>query len=257
MRNRRILITRQHAQAGEMIREIESRGGTAVVVPMIATGPPASWTACDDAIGRLGTFDALVFTSVNAVESFVGRTRTLGVPPALLAQVRAVAVGETTASALTLNGMPVILVPEKFSGASLGAALGDSLAGKRVLIPRGNIARETVPDALRRGGAIVETVNAYVTSVPEGIDRGIFVRRVVSGEFDVVTFASPSAAVNFSTLFGAEELREAAGNARIAVIGPSTGDAVRGLGLRVDIIARESTACGLVRSIDEFYRESI
>ena len=36
MRNRRILITRQHAQAGEMIREIESRGGTAVVVPMIA-----------------------------------------------------------------------------------------------------------------------------------------------------------------------------------------------------------------------------
>lgn len=254
MRNRRILITRQHEQAGEMIREIESRGGTAVVVPMIATGPPRAWTECDAAIGRLRTFDALVFTSVNAVESFVGRTRILGVPSASLAQVRAVAVGEATASALTGNGVPVILVPEKFAGTSLAAALGESLAGKHVLIPRGSIARETVPDALRDGGAIVETVTVYVTSLPEGIDRGSFVHRVVSGEFDVVTFASPSAAVNFGTLFRPEELRAASGHVRFAVIGPSTADAVRALGLGVDIIARESTAGGLVRSIDEFYR---
>jgi uroporphyrinogen III methyltransferase / synthase len=253
MRNRKILITRQREQAGEMIREIESRGGTAVVVPMIATGPPRTWTACDSAIGRLRTFDVLVFASANGVEGFVGRTRILGVPPASLAQVRAVAVGDATASALAASGVPVILVPEKFAGASLAAALGDSLAGKRVLIPRGDIAGETLPDALRGAGAIVETVTVYVTSVPEGIDRGSFVHRVVSGEFDVVTFASPSAAANFGTLFHAEELRAASGRTRIAVIGPSTADAVRALGLAVDIIAPESTACALVRSIDEYY----
>jgi uroporphyrinogen-III synthase len=124
MRNRKILITRQREQAGEMIREIESRGGTAVVVPMIATGPPRTWTACDSAIGRLRTFDVLVFASANGVEGFVGRTRILGVPPASLAQVRAVAVGDATASALAASGVPVILVPEKFAGASLAAALG-------------------------------------------------------------------------------------------------------------------------------------
>ena len=253
MLNRRILITRRHEQAGEMVREIELRGGTAVVVPMIAAGPPRAWTECDAAIGRLGTYDVLLFTSVNAVEGFAGRTRALGVPPAVLAQARAVAVGEATAAALTGNGLPVLFVPEEFSGASLALALGDSLAGKRVLLPRGNIARETVPDALREAGALVETVTVYVTSVPEGIDRGGFVRRVVSGEFDVVTFASPSAAANFCALFQPEELRCAADRVRIAVIGPSTADAVRALGLDVDIIARESTACGLVRSIDEYY----
>jgi uroporphyrinogen-III synthase len=253
MRNRRILVTRQHEQAGEMIREIELRGGTAVVVPMIITGPPRAWAECDAAIDRLGTYDALVFTSVNAVESFVGRTRMLGIPPALLARARSVAVGEATASALAGNGLPVVLVPEKFAGASLASALGDSLAGKRVLIPRGNIARETLPEALREGGAIVETVTVYVTSGPEGIDRGRFVHRVLSGEFDVVTFASPSAAVNFGTLFQAEELSAVHNNARIAVIGPSTADAVKALGLPVDIIARESTARGLVLCIDEYY----
>ncbi len=253
MRNRRILVTRQREQAGEMVREIERLGGNAVVVPMIATGPPGSWTECDAAVGRLGTYDALVFTSVNAVESFVGRTRTLGVPPARLARARSVAVGEATASALKESGLPVVFVPEKFTGESLALALGESLAGKRVLFPRGNIARETVPDALREGGAIVETVTVYVTSGPGGIDRESFVRRVLSGEFDVVTFASPSAAVNFGALFRADELSAVAGRARIAVIGPTTADAVRRLGLRVDIIARESTACGLVRCVDESY----
>jgi uroporphyrinogen-III synthase len=253
LRNRKILVTRQQERSGEMVREIEIRGGNAVVVPMIATGPPGAWTECDAAIGRLGTYDVLLFTSVNAVESFAGRTRTLGIPPAVLARAPSVAVGEATAAALKGNGLPVIFVPEEFSGASLALALGDSLAGKRVLLPRGNIARDTVPDALRQAGALVETVTVYETSAPEGIDRGSFVRRVVTGEFDVVTFASPSAAANFCALFRPEELRAAADHARIAVIGPSTADAVRALGLDVDIIARESTARDLVRCIDEYY----
>lgn len=253
LRNRTILVTRQREQAGEMIREIERRGGVALVVPMIATGPPASWTECDAAIGRLAGYDMLVFGSVNAVEGFVGRAHILGVPPGVLARSRTAAVGEATAAALTRGGMQAVLIPEEFTGTSLASALGGSLGGKRVLIPRGNIAREAVPDALRASGAVVETVTVYVTTKPEGIVAESFVRRVLSGEFDVVTFASPSSAVNFGSLFRADELSAVPDNARIAVIGPTTADAVRALGLPVDIIARESSARGLVGCIDEFY----
>jgi uroporphyrinogen III methyltransferase/synthase len=253
LRNRTILVTRQREQAGEMTREIERRGGNAVVVPMIATGPPGSWAECDAAIGRLGTYDILLFASVNAVESFVGRTHILGVPPGALARARTAAVGEATAAALTRGGMKAVLIPEEFTGMSLVAALGDSLAGTRVLIPRGNIAREAVPDALRAKGAVVETVTVYVTTKPEGIVAESFVHRVLSGEFDVVTFASPSSAANFGSLFRADELSAVPDNARIAVIGPTTADAVRALGLPVDIIARESSARGLVGCIEEFY----
>jgi len=253
LRNRTILITRQREQAGEMIREIESRGGNAVIIPMIATGPPPSWSECDGAIARLGTYDFMVFASVNAVDGFVGRANILGIPREALSRVPSAAVGETTASALTSSGLSVVLVPGSFTGASLARALGDSLAGKRVLIPRGNIAGETVSDELRSRGAIVETVTVYVTTKPEGIAAGSFVHRVLSGEFDVVTFASPSSAVNFGTLFRPDELASAADHARFAVIGPSTADAVRALGLPVDMIARESTATGLVRCIEEFY----
>ena len=131
--------------------------------------------------------------------------------------------------------------------------MGRSVGGERVLIPRGNIAREEVAESLRRAGAIVETVTVYVTSAPPGIAAGSFARRVLSGEFDVLTFASPSAAENFAALFRPEELAGVPDRAKIAVIGPTTADAVRRLGLPADIIARDSTGAGLIRSIEVFY----
>ena len=230
LRNRTILITRRREQAGEMIREIERKGGRAVVVPMIATGPPASWTACDAALRRIGEFDLVVFTSVNAVESFVPRAESLGVSRAVLAKTPAAAVGETTAGALAARGFPVAAVPESFSGADLTLALGGSLEGKRVLLPRGNLALDTVSDALQASGAVVESVTVYSTGKPEGREQENVVRRVLAGEFDVLTFASPSAAANFAALCGPDELAGVRDHATIAVIGPTTAAAlVRGI----------------------------
>jgi uroporphyrinogen-III synthase len=251
---RTILVTRRHEQAGEVVREIEARGGRAVVIPMIVTEPPRVWTECDAAIGRLETYDILLFTSANAVESFVGRARTLGVSPGSLSRLPAAAVGKATAAALKGCGLEATVNPGEFTGASLAQALGRPLSGKRVLIPQGNIARGTLSASLRENGAVVDTVTVYVTSKPEGTMRENFVRRVLSGEFDVVTFASPSAVANFGSLFPAGELSAVADHARIAVIGPTTEEAVRELGLAVDVVARESTACGLVAAIEEFFR---
>jgi len=139
------------------------------------------------------------------------------------------------------------------AGASLAAALGASISGKRVLIPRGTIALETVPEALRARGAIVETVTVYTTSPPEDAGAGSLAHRVLAGEFDVVTFASPSAAANFAAVFRPEELAVVADHARIAAIGPTTAEAVRALGLPVHIVAREPTAAGFVGCIEEYY----
>ncbi|HTY59900.1 MAG TPA: uroporphyrinogen-III synthase [Bacteroidota bacterium] len=253
LRGRTILVTREPDRSAGMVREIESRGGTAVVVPMIVTGPPASWAQCDDALSRFASFEMIVFTSARAVEAFVARARHAGIPPGSLSRLRCAAVGSATASVLSGYGVQVAVLPEKFSGASLASAMGRSVRGERVLIPRGNIAREEVAESLRRAGAIVETVTVYETSAPAGIAPASFARRVLSGEFDVLTFASPSAAENFAALFRPGELAGVPDHAKVAVIGPATADAVRGLGLTVDIIARESTGAGLIRSIEEFY----
>ncbi|HXX65428.1 MAG TPA: uroporphyrinogen-III synthase [Bacteroidota bacterium] len=253
LRNRTILITRRAEQAGEMAREIEKRGGTAVIVPMITITPPASWKECDEAIAKIGTFDAVVFTSTNAVRSFYERAGRMNVPRSTLAGLDTVAIGQSTARAVEERGIPVQLVPEKYSGASLAEALGSSLSGKRVLLPRGNRAHETVADALRDSGATVVAVVVYATEKPGGLPGESLVHRVLSGEFDVVTFASPSATEGFRSLFSPQDLSAVPDHAKIAVIGPTTADAVLACGLPVDIIAHDSTARGLVQAIDDFY----
>lgn len=253
LRNRTILVTRPRGQAEETVRALAALGGTAVVVPMIAIGPPASWKECDDAIARLGEFDAVAVASVNAAESFFGRAILRGVGERLLAGVRALAVGERTAEAARSFGVTVETVPGDFSGRALAVAIGSRFAGRKILLPRGNLAREELAELLRGSGAVIDAVTVYSTSGPAGLEAGSIVRRVLGGEFDVVTFASPSAAKNFCSLFVPRDLSAVPDHARIAVIGPTTADAVRGLGLPVDIVARESTAAGFARSIDEFF----
>ena len=250
---RTILVTRAHQQAGAMVREIEGRGGRAVVIPMIVTEPPATWTECDAAIDRLGSYDMLLFTSANAVEGFVGRARTLGVPPLSLSRVASAAVGEATAAALRECGLQPEVNPGGANGSSMAQAFGRSLSGKHVLVPQGDIALGTLSRSLREYGAVVDTVTVYVTSKPDAGVCASTVRRVLSGEFDVVTFASPSAAANFASLFSPEELAAVSGRVKIAVIGPTTAEAAGRLGLAADVVARESTARGLVEAIEKFY----
>jgi uroporphyrinogen-III synthase len=253
LRERTILVTRQKEQAGDMIREIERRGGVAVVVPMIAIGPPASWKECDEAIARIEGYDAVAFTSVNAVEGFLGRMNILGATRETMSAIRTLAVGEKTAAAIASFGARVKVVPEQFSSASLAAALGSFRAGMRVLFPRGNIAKDDLAFRLRERGATVDAVTVYVTEKPSGLVAASFVRRVLGGEFDVVTFASPSAALNFASLFESAELGHIPDCAKIAVIGPSTADAARAAGLPADMLAREATSQGLVQCIDDYY----
>lgn len=253
--NRVILVTRPRDQAGGMVEEIERRGGTAVVIPMISIVPPASWAECDAAILRLREFDAIAFTSANAARAFVERLREDGFGPGVPRGPKVFAVGEKTAEALRREGVTVDRVAESFSGAGLVAALGDDLRGAAVLLPRGDLAREEVLRGLNDAGATVTAVTVYATGTPPGDELPDLGQRVRAGEFDVVAFASPSAAKNFSVIAGVTSTVPLPGKTKCAAIGATTADALRGLGMSVDILARESTGNGLVRSIDEYFSE--
>ena len=50
----------------------------------------------------------------------------------------------------------------------LESLAGEDLQGKRILLPRAAIARDVVPVELTKRGAIVDVVEAYRTTVPEG-----------------------------------------------------------------------------------------
>jgi uroporphyrinogen III methyltransferase/synthase len=145
----------------------------------------------------------------------------------------------------------VDVVPREFRAEALIEALaGDSLAGKKVLIPRARVAREILPEKLRESGAEVVVPAAY-EAVPSSEGTGELARRLEAGEVDCVTFTASSTVENFVGAFGGEEARRLLAGTRVACIGPVTAETARGHGIRVDAEAREYTIPGLVEVVVE------
>ena len=103
--------------------------------------------------------------------------------------------GPGTASRLTRFGLKVDLIPEDHSADGVVAALKATgpLKGKRVLFPKADIARDTLPEELRAAGAEVTEVVAYRTVTAESdAHLGIY-RQLLDRRIDAVTFSSASA----------------------------------------------------------------
>ncbi len=233
---------------------LEARGARVLSLPAIELVEPSSTTALDEAIRTLRQYDGLVFTSRNAVEFFLKRTRAVDPDaPAVIAGKRIYAVGEKTESALREAGMPASAVPRNFSANDLTALLTrDGVWGKRFLFPRSDIARDVIPRHIRSHGGTVDEVVAYENRRPPETDVEPVRRALRAGKVDAATFFSPSALLNTVDLVGLEALSRTP----IAVIGPTTRDAARDCGLRVRIVPSAATAEGLVEALEiEFARK--
>jgi uroporphyrinogen III methyltransferase/synthase len=248
---RTILVTRPRRQSQPLADALRRLGATVVEAPAIEIEPPSDWKPLDEAISRLANYDWLVFTSVNGVEAFFDRLSEIrpGAPPPRLA-----AIGPATEESLRDRGLRAEVVPKKHVAEELfrDIASRGEVAGKRFLLPRADIAREALPDLLRRAGATVDVVVAYRT-VSAGEEMRRAAELVERGEVDAVTFTSASTARSF---FGHVSPRSFEKRARAASIGPITSDALRSLGVTSVVEAERYTTEGLVEALVRCYERS-
>ena len=251
---RRIVVTRARAQAGELSSRLEALGAEVVEFPTIGIAPPEDFGPLDDAIRDLDSFDWLVFTSVNGVESFVERVGHHGMDlRAVPRGARIAAIGPATARRIESFGLKVDVIPAEYRAeALLEEVAGDSLAGKRVLIPRAKVAREVLPERLREAGAEVVVPPAYESRPSEEGREGV-AQQLEQGDVDLVTFTASSTAENFVRAFGEDWAVRLLGGTRVVCIGPITADTARELGIRVDAVAREYTIAGLVEAVVDLF----
>jgi uroporphyrinogen III methyltransferase / synthase len=250
---RRVVVTRARAQAGELSERLEALGAEVLEFPTIELRPPEDFGPLDAAVRDLDSFDWLVFTSVNGVESFVERLRHHGLDlRAVPRGAKVAAIGPATAQRTRDLGLSVNVVPEEFRAEALISALDDgTLVGSRVLIPRAKVAREILPVRLREAGAEVVVPPAYET-VPSSEGREELAKRLRAGEVDCVTFTASSTVENFASAFG-DETAGLVANTKVACIGPITADTARGYGIRVDAEASEYTIPGLVGAVVDLF----
>jgi uroporphyrinogen III methyltransferase/synthase len=258
---RTVLVTRPLAQSQEMAALLEGLGANVICCPMIETIAPQNWDEVDGAIERLAGYDYIVFTSANGVNFFFRRLEEKR-HIKLSEQTGAVicAIGQATAEALELNHARAGLIARQARAEGLLAAIleavgdRDRLQGLRFLIPRAKVARELLPDELRRLGAQVDVVEVYQT-VSAGESREPLIERLSKREIDVMTFTSPSTVEHFVTLVGKEQLAELMVGVYAACIGSITAAAAKAHGFKNVIEPTVSTTTGLVEAITAIYQK--
>jgi hydroxymethylbilane synthase len=233
----RVVVTRPEAQAPPLAAALRARGAEVVELATIRVKEPADGgAALRRAAGAADRFDWVVFTSANAVGRFFAALADAGWP----CGVRLAAIGPGTAQALRLRGVEADLVPGRYVGEALVAEFPPGFPGGRVLLPRAAIARDAVPEGLRRLGWEVEVVEAYrtvpATPSPEALAR--------ARGADAIVFTSSS------TVTGLRDLLPAADVPPVVVsIGPVTSATLRAAGVPVTVEAGVHSLDGLVDAL--------
>jgi len=95
----------------------------------------------------------------------------------------------------------------------------------------------------------VDQVVAYATATPDA-SRAL-VKKTLEEGVDVATFTSSSTVTNLVGLLDGN--LDALAGVTIACIGPVTAETAGGIGLEVDIVAKEHTVPGLVEALEEYF----
>ena len=229
-----------------MAEKLRAQGATAVELPTIAIMPPENNNLLDKSVKALSTYDWLIFTSQHGVRFFTERMNALGASMGRLHDLKVAAIGPATAAALEKLGRKPDYVPEEFLSERIINGLGN-VKGKRILLPRANIAGRSLPEELTKRGANVEEIIAYRTVIPDDLtlDR---LQSTLKRGVDVVTFTSPSTVRNLARV-AENNLSSMLSGAKVACIGPVTAGAAKELGVHVDVVARNHTVDDLVEAI--------
>lgn len=246
---RRILVTRPRDQAAGLISRLRELGAEPMEFPTIRIDPPADYGPLDRAIARLSDYRWVIFTSRNGVRAFFRRVEETGADAGPLRSARLAAIGPETAAALEQRGFRVDFAPGEFRAEALVEGFGRlGVAGARILLARAERARDVLPEGLRSLGAEVDVVAVYRT-VPEAADPRPVMEMLEAKGLHALTFTSSSTVAHFARALPVESLRPHLDGVVVACIGPVTAQTAQRLGLRVDVVAREYTAAGLVEAL--------
>ncbi|MDX1978216.1 MAG: uroporphyrinogen-III C-methyltransferase [Pseudanabaenaceae cyanobacterium bins.68] len=248
---KRVLVTRAMGDS-YLCLKLQELGAIAIELPTLEILPPDDWQLLDRAIANLSSYQWLVLTSANGVQSFFGRLAAAQLDARALAHLQIAVVGEKTAASLSSYGIRADLVPETFVADALADAFGD-LTGQRVLFPRVQSGgREILVEQLTAKGAEVEAIAAYESSCPAAINPSALAA-IQSQNLDLITFTSAKTVKHFAQLLN-QVTDHTTWNtwiesAQIVAIGPQTAIACQQILGRVDAEAEIFSLDGMVQAI--------
>ena len=204
-------------------------------------------------IASIADYNFIVFTSMNAVSSFVKLIHSKNIK-VNFNKTSVICVGTKTASACRQYGIPVNLVPNKFSASGVAQIFSETdLTNQKFFIPSSKIARNELKLKLEAKGALVNMIPIYtVKSIPKN-ELTVSPEYIKTNVPDVFAFTSPSSYNNFIKILKIGNALKFFNNSTVAAIGPTTAKAITDSKVNIDIIPGEFTVLGLLKAVNEYF----
>lgn len=197
---RGIVITRPAHQAQALADLVRAAGGHPIVFPVLEILDAEDLRPLNALIDRLDEFDLAIFISPNAVKKALNL---IGARRALPARLRIAAIGRGSVKALGQFGVTDVIAPvARFDSEALLdlPALAD-VAGKRVVIFRGEGGRELLGDTLVRRGARLEYAECYRRGKPN-VDAAPLMKAWARSELHAIVVTSSEGLRNLFDVVG-------------------------------------------------------
>ena len=161
-------------------------------LPLIRIEPIKDYKEFDSYLKNVKDFDWIIFASRYGVYYFFERLRKLGLDSRILNGIKIAAVGSSTSNRLLEFRIIADLVPKEESSKGLIEEFRrTNLSGKKVFLPRSDIADKGLSKAFERLGARVTTSFAYRNVIPNDLPD------LDLNFFSEIMFTSPSTVRNF------------------------------------------------------------
>jgi uroporphyrinogen III methyltransferase/synthase len=245
---RTVVVTRSGTRAVRLVDALERAGAATVELPLTRqVDAPDGGAALRAAASRVGDYRWVVFTSVNAVDRFVGELR----DARAFGSARVAAVGGATADALRAEGVEADLVPAEHSARGLVEVFprADAEGAGPVLFPSADIAPDTIEQGLAELGWEVRRVVAYRT-VPAAAPEPELLARVARADALVLTATS---SVHAFLALRTPEGERVPVPAHVVCIGPATGEAARAAGMTGVHEAWGASTEGIVAELSDHF----
>jgi uroporphyrinogen-III synthase len=245
---RGIVVTRPAHQAGHLADLIHAAGGRPILFPVIEITAVSDPHPLNALIDRLEQFDLAIFVSPNAAGQAMNLIRARrALPPGL----KFAAIGRASVRELEKFGISEVLAPARFdSEALLELPELHDIAGRRIVIFRGEGGRELLGETLAVRGAIVEYAECYRRGRPPA-EPGPLLAAWARNELDAVVVTSSEGLRNFFELVGPAGQRALA-KTPVFVPHPRIEGTARELGLDRVVLTPQGDE-GLCRGLAQWF----
>ncbi len=253
---RGVWITRPEGQAAHLAARLAARGWEPIVAPLLAIEPRVDPVEASRWAEALDTFAWIFFVSANAARIGVGAIRTYRAwPPG----PPVATVGAGSAATLRELGFPEVWYPR--AGADSEAVLGEPwtqpsvIAGKRLLIVKGEGGRGLLAEVLRARGAELFTWSCY-RRIPERW-RDETWQPFVAGRIAALIVTSSEAAQILPQAMGASRFAAVCERLPAVVNHPRVAEALKRVGWREMAVAPQPGDEALVATLDAYFGRSL